>query len=305
MSHEKTLTFYLKSPLLERAQKADVNVVNQIAAAVQSVGFRTEIRASTDAEYLGSATTDGYSMFHMEHPFHERALTMRRSYVYPYWRIENTGQRWDWPVAKADFDPTSVDPVAAQVLTDKLRSRVFGDPSVPNTSGGYVYMPLQGRLLEHRSFQAMSPIDMIGETARRLPDHDIKLTLHPKETYNDLEKQALNDVLTANPRLSLSKAGVLALLQGCDLVVTQNSSIAIQGFLLHKPAVLFGEIDFHHIAGSVPNLGLDDAFVAATQADRLFDRYLYWFLETMSLNLARNDAQQQILQRLRQHGWPV
>ncbi len=42
--------------------------------------------------------------------------------------------------------------------------------------------------------------------------------------------------------------------------MTQNSAVAMTGYFFHKPSVLFGRIDFHHIAANVHELGVDEAF---------------------------------------------
>ena len=55
-------------------------------------------------------------MFHMDNPVHPRALTMRRAYFYPFWRIEASAKRWEWQVASADFVPSCIDPDLASTF---------------------------------------------------------------------------------------------------------------------------------------------------------------------------------------------
>ena len=165
-------------------------------------------------------------------------------------------------------------------------------------------MPLQGHLSRHRSFQSMSPIEMIGATLAgdRRP---IFATLHPKETYAEADLQALERLERAFPRFRVSRAGSDRLLAWCDMVVTQNSSLAFRGYLIEKPAVLFAGADFHHIAGSVPRDGLDDAFHLARETAPAFAAYVWWFWVRHAINAGSPDAEQQIRQRLASHGWPV
>ena len=35
-------------------------------------------------------------------------LVMRRVYAYPFWAIEASDKRWEWDVARAVFDPETV-----------------------------------------------------------------------------------------------------------------------------------------------------------------------------------------------------
>ena len=49
----------------------------------------------------------------------------------------------------------------------------------------------------------------------------------------------------------ISDANVHDILKACRATVSINSSVALEGFLHRKPAVLFGLADFHHFAGRV------------------------------------------------------
>ena len=94
------------------------------------------------------------------------------------------------------------------------------------------------------------------------------------------------------------KAGVLN-------VVTQNSGVALTGYFAGKPAVLFGKIDFHHIAGSVPREGIDRAFARVRGPAPAFDKYLYWFFALNAIPFWDTDAKDRIVARLRRFGWPI
>ena len=80
--------------------------------------------------------------------------------------------------------------------------------------------------------------------------------------------------------------------------------MAIQGYLLHKPALLFAEIDFHHIAASVPREGMAALDRALTQRPD-FDAYLWWFLQEQAINAGRPECEAQILAALRRGGWAI
>ena len=89
----------------------------------------------------------------------------------------------------------------------------------------------------------------------------------------------------------------------CDLVVTQNSTVALKGYLVDKPAMLWARIDWHHVAASVPRDGRDRAFAEAGRP-RDHARYLFWYLRRQSL-FAWEDNSRAIRWRLRALGWPV
>lgn len=83
---------------------------------------------------------------HMKQPASENGLTFRRVYHYPFWQIERTEKRWEWDVARTVFDPESVDQKEANRFYNYWRKRLF-NRSVLEDDDGFIYMPLQGRLL--------------------------------------------------------------------------------------------------------------------------------------------------------------
>ncbi|MCT2539747.1 hypothetical protein [Sedimentimonas flavescens] len=302
MSTAPLLWIYLDAPTLGRVRAGQHNFLARLIGAVQGAGWQVNLRESTLAERLAAPGREGYALYHMEEPTHDRALTCRRAYVGAFWRIERVAARWDWPVAKARFEPETVDPVAAARFVDHWRNRLYSSKSLPSDAG-FCFLPLQGRLLETRSFQAMSPVAMIKETLART-DLPVLATLHPRESYTAEEITALERLAARHPRLRIEKGGSDAALRNCRFVVTQNSSLAFEGYFHRKPAVLFARIDFHHIAGSVPRDGIDVAF-ASLKTRSEFDRYLFWFLQKRALNAGRPEFEAALLGHLRKRGWPI
>ena len=303
MSDAKTLTFYLEPEMREQAETGQMNFVNRIVAAFESCGYQCLFRGNSDVEVLQSAREPGYSLFFMGPPFHERALTMRLSYFYPFWQIENSAKRWEWAVARAQFRPEVVDGEEAEKFAARWRKRLFGDATTSN--GGYVFIPLQGRLLAKRSFQAASPIEMIEAVLAHEPNKPVHATLHPKEKYTDEEHDRLNDLANRYPCLTVSNADAAPLVRNCDYLVTQNSGVAMTGYFHEKPVILFGRVDFHHIAAKVFDLGVGGAFERVRLMQPDYSRYLFWFLQTMAINAGRGDAEDKILAAVRARGWDV
>nr|MBP6737453.1 hypothetical protein [Paracoccaceae bacterium] len=67
----------------------------------------------------------------------------------------------------------------------------------------------------------------------------------------------------------------------------------------------FARIDFHHIAGSVPDLGVDAAFACALGPAPAFARYLFWYFKQNAITAWADDVQERIAENLRRHGWPI
>lgn len=242
----------------------------------------------------------GFALTHMQEPLGPQTLCLRRSYFYPFWRIEPTNERWAYALVHAA--PGKVPPQRAQNLRARLADRILGGRAL--TRGGFVFMPLQGRLLDHRSFQSMSPVAMIRATLAQWPG-PVLATLHPGETYSAAERQALARIAGGEPRFSLVETPAADLIAACDFVVTQNSSLALHAMIAGKGAVLFAGIDFHHPAGSVPRHGLHRAFAIGANPPADMAAYLWWFLKQTAIDAQAEDAPDQVRAALRRGGWPA
>ena len=301
----RKLRIYLEKAEVQRARDGRFNLMNRIKSAFEWQGFQVEFVRDTPEQRLKSASRRGYSLFFMQDPFHDKALNLRRAYYYPFWRIENTAARWDFGVAKKVFDPGKTDPDVARQWADNWRKWLFRGKAAAPLCEGLVYVPLQGLLTEQRSFQEASPIEMIEMVLAHEPERRILLGLHPKETYSDEEKAALETILAKNSRVSKQIGGMEEALRVCDYVVTENSSAALSGFFFHKPAILFARIDFHHLGLNVADLGAAEAFRRVAGHRPEFDRYLHWFIAQNAIKADAEDADAQILAAVRRHGWQV
>ena len=183
MARAKILRIYLDDIPRMRAERGNFNIINKIQAVFERGGYRVELCRNTEAERLKSAARRGYSLFHMDDPFHPRALTLRRAYFYPFWRVEKTAERWNFEIAQTVFDPEETNPDAAAQFCDIWRRKLFSNAPLGAATDGTVYIPLQGRLLERRSFQSESPLDMIRHVLLHDPARQVVAGLHPGETY--------------------------------------------------------------------------------------------------------------------------
>lgn len=289
MSRDPILNFYLSAHKRDAALRGK-GIHGLIAQAVQESGWELRLH-----EKYAPTTGPGYHLVENLPVVTPHCLTLRLCHIEPFYRIESTNDRWDWDIVDQVFQPGP----AAEWFLRYWQDRLF--KNAPISRAGHIFMPLQGKLSERRHFQAQSPMDMIRTTLQADPQRKILATLHPKESYSEDELRALRDF---GPRFELCERPSLPLLATCDYVVTENSAMAFTGFFARKPAVLFARIDFHHIAGSVPHLGVEQAF-RAVQQPAPFASYLHWFLRENAISAWVEDAKSRIVARLRSHGLPI
>ena len=289
MPRDRILNFYISARKREMAA-AGMGIHGLVAQAVQVEGWEVRLHDKADP-----AIGPGYHLIDNLAVLAPHCLVLRLCHMEPFYRIEATNDRWNWEVVGQEFVPRP----GAEWFLKYWQGRLFKD--LPIKAGGYIFMPLQGKLTERRHFQAMSPIEMIAATLQADPDRQVRATLHPKESYGPEELAALQQF---GGRFDVVDQPSMPLLAGCDYVVTQNSAMAFSGYFARKPAVLFAEIDFHHIAGSVPKLGVARAFRVANRPQP-FASYLHWFLRDQAISAGSDDCATKIVARLRSHGWPI
>ena len=284
---ERCLSFYLDDSRRAKAE-AGLGIFGAVAAVVQAAGWQLHYRGP-EAEIAG----EGYHLVYnraTEGPF---CFSLRRCYLEKFYRIEASNDRWNWEVAELPFP----DGPRHGWFQRYWREQLFQGHTISN--GGYIFMPLQGKLLQRRHFQSAAPIEMIKATLAADPQRRIVASLHPRESYSAAELEALQGI----ERFELV-TGSLPWLAGCDYVVTENSAMALTGLFADKPAVLFARTDFHHCTASVPHLGVARAF-AAVDRPQPYAAYLHWFFKQQALDAWGDGRREQMAARLRAHGWPL
>lgn len=301
MNDLTTVTFYMEPELCQSAQAGNHNFIGKVADVM--------VRAGLDVRYepfglRGAPEGKGWSMSHIKTPPDARGLCFRRVYHYPFWQIEQSAERWSWDVAQSAFEPDPSVTKEAARFYGFWQSRLFGDAPQNAYRGGYVYVPLQGKLTSHRPFQICSPLEMVEHCLAHI-DMPIVATLHPNELYERSEIAALKRLERNHDRLTVQTGSMEDLLAGCDYIVTQNSSVAFNGYFFGKPSLLFRKADFHHIAVQA---NLDDLAAGFAEVQRIapdYAAYIHWFWQENSINAGRPEAEEKIAARLKRFGWPV
>jgi hypothetical protein len=301
MQRAKHLTLYLNDHQQQQLAEGRAGMVGLVKQSVEQAGWQTAILHDTESHLC--AAKAGYHLMLNKPVPGPNAAVLRKCYLDPFWRIEPTNDRWDWEVSGLDFEPARINPERAAAFLDRWRTTLFKD--TPIADQGHIFMPLQGKLTTRRHFQAQSPADMILTTLKSDPERQVLATLHPGEVYTKGELDRLAQIEQAHPRFHLSSLASMDLLAGCSYVVTQNSGLALKGFFAKKPAVLFARIDFHHIAGVVPQIGPAGAFRHVRTAPPAFDAYVQWFFKWHAITVWSDSVMATIQARLRTLGWPI
>jgi len=291
------VALYLDPDLRRSAEAGEHNFIAHLMAALEDHGFGLRIM---DEGTLGQGPRVR-GITHMRPP-PAGGLCFRRVYHYPFWGLEPTAERWRWNVAKSTYSPELVTDPDATGFYQRWQKRLFGELPEQKEQQRFVYVPLQGRIREKRSFQSCTPVEMIRHILAADPKRQVIAALHPKEHYSEADGVTLEALERAHPRLQIVLGQMEPLLQACDYVVTMNSAAAFNGYFFGKPAILFGDVDFHHIA---LRAGPDDlsAFERVMDHHPDYARYVYWFWQMNCINAGHLSVRDKIDAALRRAGW--
>ena len=301
MNSPDFVTFYMEPDLCKAAQAGSHNFISKVGDVIK--------RGGLDVQYLpfdqqNNREGKQWSMSHIKSPRTSDGLCFRRVYHYPFWQIEQSSERWSWDVAQAGFLPDPAEAKEAERFYGFWQNRLFGDGPKKAKKNGYIYVPLQGRLLVHRPFQVCSPIQMVKHCLE-YSDAPVIVALHPNENYSAAEVSALEQLEKEHGQLTVQLGGMNDLLVGCDYIVTQNSSVAFNGYFFSKPALLFRKTDFHHIAVQADLADLATGFSKVQNTNPDYAAYVHWYWQKNSINAGKPDAEDRIKARLIRFGWPL
>lgn len=304
MTSDPTAIFLLDEGLCQSLLAGRHNFLGLMKGVLEQSGFGIEVRRDSIVEQAHAKAAGVWTILHMAPVLNDKSVTVRRAYHYPFWAIEQTHERWHWRVAKSAFDGDVVPRQRADRFFGFWGKRLFGDAVEEAVRRGFIYVPLQGRLRQHRSFQSCSPAAML-QAVCEATDKPVKASLHPRETYDRADQGEIAELVRRFPHLEISDAPMVSLLADCDAVVTQNSSVAFNGYFFGKPAVLFAQSDFHHIAlrGEIASIGETLVQTEAHRPD--YAGYVHWFWQRMCVNAGRDNAKTRIAEALGRAGWPI
>jgi hypothetical protein len=301
----KTIDFYLAPKVLDQMLRGDGHQFFSIAKeCLEKVGHKVNMFSDTPINLLASATSPNHAMFHFKDTNHQRAVDVRRTAIGPFYSIEKEPLRWNYRLVDTAFDPSNVPSQTANgffhVWEKLVAQHVEGiEPR------GFVLVALQGKLLDHRRGQEMSPIDMLKATIAQETSRQILIKFHPKEKYTEAELAAVRG-LCNEPRVQIYEGDLNRALQNCAYIVSQNSSVILKGLFYRKPSIVFAECEYHHPFQSLrKNATLASAFSNVLINQPAFEKFAYWYFQCNCINTSREWAGDMILQQLRDFGWKI
>ncbi len=301
----KKLFLHLPKHTQNSVDSGQHNFFNILQKAFEGQGFTAATKLQTKHGGTIARLDRHYHIFDINGASGPRSLNVRKAHFYPFWSLENAGNRYAPRISQLEFNPSEINGIVAQDFFNKICVRNL--PAHPEIlpKDDFVFIPLQGRLLKQRKWQFSTTNDMINTVLAQEPNRQILVKPHPREDYTAAEKSYIQ-ALSEYPRITITERDTFSLLSQCAYVATQNSAVAFTGFLYQKPAILFANADFHHICQTVKTSDqAAEAFQKISETRPDFEKYIYWYLQMNCINAGRDNAVETILNMARNCGWQV
>jgi len=233
------------------------------------------------------------------------------AYFWTFWHLDASGVKAFSSIGAEDFRPECMPKRRAEAFfanmqaryLAKRRSKYDQPDAVEDLPKGGVAVFFQGNFPMKSGASQLSDWQMLDQVLDGVGDCPVLVKPHP--LANSAQDVARLERLAARDhRLVVTRANVHDLLRASTHSVSINSTVALEGFLHCKPAILFGQSDFHHFVSTVsPDLSFAEA--RAREAERVegYAQYLAWYFlkNCLSLNSGKLDAE--ILERFARAGF--
>jgi hypothetical protein len=215
------------------------------------------------------------------------------AYIQPFWHLDAAGVQGESSIRRLSYDAAQVDYAVAGPFFEDMRARiVLGRQSrrdqmerLTEFAPGAIAVFLQGTRPGVQGLAYCTPLEMLRAVCAGAGGRQVLVKPHPLDAEADAEviDQALAEGLPITPTL----ANVHDMMAGAVCTVSFNSAVALEGFLHRKPAVLFGQSDFHHFAETVRDPGEFGAALTRvlTRAPGGYAQFLFWYLGMQCLHL--------------------
>jgi hypothetical protein len=215
------------------------------------------------------------------------------AYIQPYWHLDPQGVQAESSIGTRVYDPRKIDYAVAGPFFEAMRadllalrkSRRDQMERVTAFAPGAIAVFLQGLRPLQQGLAHCTPLELLRAVCAGAGGRQVLVKPHPLAAEDDAE--IIDAALAEGLPVTVTMANVHDIIAASVCTVSFNSAVALEGFLHRKPAILFGQSDFHHICETVRQPG---EFAGALE--RLLARppggyaqFMFWYLGMNCLNL--------------------
>lgn len=238
-------------------------------------------------------------------------LNTALAYLPPFYHLDAEGALANGSAASTSNGMANVDPEKTHLFWQNLQSRFvatrisrYSHPKqFERIPEGCIAIFLQGDNSQRWGTAHCDTEAMIRAVAKNSNGRPVVVKAHPVSNGENDRKLILK-LLSEGLDLFLTEANIHDILSKCEVTVSFNSAVAIEGFFYNKPAILFGRSDFHHCCETVSDpKNFSEALSRALTSSWNYPAYLYWYFTTFCFSLNDPEVDNAIMKRFNDVGF--
>lgn len=238
-------------------------------------------------------------------------LNTTLAYLQGFYHLDPQGVLANSSIAQADYQPLMQDARRAALFWDDLQNRFvrrrysrYNQPhDITEVPQGSIAVFLQGEFPHKQRTAYCDSEAMLRAVIKSSGGRPVIVKGHPSSDIRK-ESQMIHKLLSEGLPLHPTDANIHDILNKCALTVSFNSAVSIEGFLHHKPTVLFGKSDFHHACETVVSpADFPSAMMRALESSHDYQDYLYWYFSTFCFCVTDVNLSEKLLKRFDQSGF--
>lgn len=134
-------------------------------------------------------------------------------------------------------------------------------------------------------------IDMVERVLAASAGAPVLVKPHPRN-HDRPTRERLAVLAGTHVNLHVVEAHIHDMLAVAAATCSISSGVSLEGYLHRVPALIFGKVDFHHIARTVhagEDVGAALDWARAQGPGLPYAAYLHWFLQKNCINIGRDD----------------
>ncbi|RYG92618.1 hypothetical protein EU803_00495 [Loktanella sp. IMCC34160] len=242
----------------------------------------------------------------------EGVLNAAVAYLWEYWHLDPIGTKAFSSIGHMTYDPSSVAPKRTEAFMRNLKNRYvdsrkskYRQPFVRlDLPTGAISVFFQGRYPMASGASQHSDSKILRATQEAAGDRPIIVKPHPMSS-DASDRRMVEDLAKEDDRIFLVDANVHDILAASACTISNNSTVALEGFMHGVPAIHCGRSDFHHLAEDGSDLSqLQTAIQKAVGTRHDYDTYLTWYFVKHCIHLRSGKLNEILWDRFARAGFP-
>ncbi|VAW00210.1 hypothetical protein MNBD_ALPHA07-2114 [hydrothermal vent metagenome] len=285
--HRDLMGWHLQLYKVLRAMAEEAGIIMEINAR------DTDIKVGTRAIHDGRFDDGNLHIIDDRSVCAPNVLNAGVAYFWRFWHLDAQGVKAFSSIGDQPYHPDQMAYRRAKPFYDRMcqryvakRKSKYDQPQdVQTFASGAVSVFFQGTYPVASGATKISDLEMLKVVLDQTGDRPIIVKPHPKaSTASDIEN--LKNLTWQDERVCITGANVHDILRASCATVSINSTVALEGFLHKKPAILFGKSDFHHFTGTVSSQqSFKEIFARELERKDGYVQFLAWYFLKNCLSL--------------------